>query len=307
MLNLEMTSHQKPKVFDYESGNRFLVDSLNHLQKSDPKFSIRRWSKQCGIASHTLIVMILQGKRKLTLRLVPFVSDGLLLTTRERQFFQTIVQMDYSRSTEEKDLCRMWMSGLRPADERSALEVDQYLAISDWIHTFILALSETKDFEARPEWIWEKCAKKVELLDIRSALLRLIDLGLIKEVNGKWECTYERVTTRDDVSTAGAKEYHRQSAQLSVDATQTQAITEREFQSFSIALRKKDLPLAKELIREFRTKLCDALDAPGEADIVYQTNLHFFRLSENSSESVPTAISTRDGSETHPHSERNFQ
>jgi uncharacterized protein (TIGR02147 family) len=277
----------KPDVFEYDQSHRFLLDSVEYLQKHSPGFSIRKWASDMGMHSHSLVVMILQKKRNLTLKQVPAFSKGLKLSTPERMYFQGLVQLDSARSPEERDLCRLWLSDLLPSSSKKIREVDEYLVISHWLHMAILALSETKGFTGRPEEIAEKFGSKTNLSEVRSAIARLLDLGLLKHENGRLVCTYQRVTTRDDVSVRGAVEYHRQVARLADESLPEQGLLEREFQSFSVSVKSDRIPLAKEMIRKFRTQFYEAMTSGGEGDVVYQTNLHFFRLTESPSEMVP--------------------
>jgi len=65
---------------------------------------------------------------------------------------------------------------------------------------------------------------------------------------------------------------------LAKEALTNQNIEDREFQSFTMAIDKQKIPLAKEMIRKFRAKLSKTVS--GNGDYVYQTNIQFFQLTE---------------------------
>ena len=67
---------------------------------------------------------------------------------------------------------------------------------------------------------------------------------------------------------------------LGIKAIDEQALEDREFQSFTMAVAKEKIPLAKEMIRKFRFKLTKAIS--GDGDNVYQTSIQFFQLTSNS-------------------------
>jgi len=287
-MGIKTTTPKQPEalsVFQYASARRFLLDAVEQKQKQESKFSIRQWAKDMGMSSHVLMVLVLQGKRNLTLKQVPFLSKGLNLSTPERMYFQALIQMDQAKSPEEKELCSHWMQDLNPGRILRVREVDEYRVISHWVHMAILSMTELKDFTGTPEEIHSRLGGKVTLLEVRSALERLKELKLITLKNGVLKATFHQVTTKDDVANRGVRAYHQQVAQLAADAVEAQSIDEREFQSFAISVPKNKIQLAKSMIRKFRTQFAKAMSSePG--DDVYQTNLHFFKLTEKPKEKI---------------------
>lgn len=101
----------------------------------------------------------------------------------------------------------------------------------------------------------------------------------------RFKATYHRVTTRDDVASRGAREYHRQVANLAIDSIESQTPEEREFQSFALNVPQKKIRVLKEMMRKFRSQveaeLRDDSDvAEFEPEELYQMNLQFFRLTD---------------------------
>lgn len=269
-------------VFQYQSAKDFLKDSIGERKRLSPDFSIRKFCKASNFGSHSHLVMILAGRRRITLKQVPALSEGLALTSEERVYFQTLIQLDNATSEEEKNLCKLWLNDLNPKREYRILEVEQYHMIADWIHMAILTLAKIEGAVISPENISSLIHEKIPLPKIREAIERLLDLGLLTEENGKLKPTFESVKTKDDVSNKGAREYHKQVARLAIEAVDEQVPEMREFQSFALTLPKGKLPLAKELIRKFRHQLSQIMDAePGYE--VYQCNLHFFKLVDSPS------------------------
>lgn len=272
-------------IFQYQSARRYLLDYVSQ-RKSDPTFSIRKWTKSMGMNSHAHFVMILQGKRPLNLKLAPALAQGMRLSTSERQYFQALIQFDHASSEDEKNLCLLWLNDLNPGTHFKVQVVDEYLVISHWVHMAILAMAELKESIGTAEAIHKRLGGRVPLHEVRCALERLRDLGFIEIKGDRILVLSGRVTTRDDVANRGAREYHKQVAQLGVAAIEQQTTNEREYQSFALSVPKNKIILAKEMIRKFRTQLCRAM-ASEAGDEVYQATIQFFRLTESSSEMVP--------------------
>jgi uncharacterized protein (TIGR02147 family) len=280
------------------------MDCLNARQKGEPGFSIRAWAKELQIGSHTLLLMLLNGKRPLRLKHVPAFSQNLKLASAERLYFQALIQYDTAANPEEKELYSVWLSELNPGKDFKTKEMDQFMVISHWVYTAIIMMTELKSFGGTGQEISRLLKGRMTPIEAQSALQRLLDLGLIiKDSNGKLHATYDRITTRDDVANEGARKYHQTTIEAASQAIQEVPLDQREFQSFTMAVRRDKLPLAKEMIRRFRSQLSSAVGAEGDGDDVYQTNIHFFQLTESPSRMVRVEDEgvELDNRQTNPH------
>lgn len=278
-------------IFNYKTASRYLNDFVVSRQKEDRNFSIRKWAKEMGFPSHSLLAMILQGKRNLTLRQVPYLSKGLNLSTPEKLFFQGLIQIENAKTKEEKDWCELWLSELRSPEQntnsrKEIRELDEYEVLSNWIHTALLALSDTEFSFKNVDECRSYFSPSITLAEIRSSLDRLIVLKLIeKDSKGKYRATCARMTSKDDVKIRGGREYHKNVMKLGINAVDTQDILEREFQSMALAIPTSKVNLAKEMIRKFRTQFSEAMKSE-HSNAVYQMNMQFFRLTEHPSKDV---------------------
>lgn len=269
-------------VFQYQSARDYLKDAISERKRHSPDFSIRKFCKLSNFGSHSHLVMILNGSRRVTLKQVPALAAGLNLTSEERVYFQTLIQLDNATSEEEKNLCKLWLNDLNPRREYRILEVEQYHMIADWIHMAVLTLAKIEGASITPENVFQLVHGKVPLPKIREAIERLLDLGLLKEEGGKLKPSFQSVKTKDDVSSKGAREYHKQVSRLAAEAVEEQPPEIREFQSFALTVPQGKIPFVKNLIRKFRHQLVQIMEAePGHE--VYQCNLHFFKLVESPS------------------------
>ena len=273
-------------IFKYQSAKRYLLDYVAHQQTTNEEFSLRKWSKAMGLNSHAHVVMILQGKRSLSLKMATAFAKGLNLSSAEHLYLRALIQFESAETDEEKDLCRLWLSDANPGSDFRIREIDEYIVIAHWVHMAILAMTDTKNFDGSPEVIQKRLGGKVTLAEVRAAMERLKDLNLLSVIDGKLTATFQRITTKDDVANRGAREYHKQVAKLGVTAVDEQSVDEREFQSFAVSVPSKKMALAKEMIRKFRSQFYEAMTSE-QGDHVYQTQIQFFRLTERPSEKSP--------------------
>lgn len=300
MESIQSNKESGPSVFRYTSAKQFLLDSLDYKKKKNPQFSVRQWAKKMGLQSHTLLTLLIQGKRPLRVKHAKFLSLGLGLSMKENLFFQTLIQYEAASSIEEKELCKMWLVEQNPGQDFTTRELDEFSVISDWIHMAILGASRLKDFDGKPETLKNRIGSKTSVHEIRSAMNRMMEMGLLeKQADGNLWPAYQRITNKDDVANAGARKYHQQVIELAKNAIEEQGVTEREYQSLSIAIRKEDLDLAKEMIKKFRMQFVQALGLQTrEADELYQLNVQFFRLTESPAAVTSVTAAVNEGAET---------
>jgi uncharacterized protein (TIGR02147 family) len=283
-------------IFNYSNPRQFMLDRLTERQRQEPGFSIRSWAREMDLKSHALLVMLLKGTRPLRVKHASFLAKGLKLTSQERLYFQALIQFDSAETPEEKELCSHWLNDINPGNDFRTKEVDQFTVISHWVHSFILAMGDTKSGIRDAADVYRRVkGKGVTLNEIRAAIERLLAMKLLKKhLDGRLKATAERVTTKDDVANIGARKYHRGVMKLADEALDSVPLLEREFQSGSIAVAAEKIPFAKEMIRKFRNQFEKALAAePG--DEVCQLNIQFFRLTESPSEIVPKEDEGADG------------
>lgn len=270
-------------IYSYESARQFLLDTLAHAQSSDPGHSVRKWARDMGLPSHTLLVMLLQGKRPLRVKHASFLAKGLKLSFQEKLYLQALIQFESAETAEEKQLCSLWLADLNPGRDFKTRELEEWETISHWIHGAILAMSTLADCPQTPKGIASRLKGAVTAAEVSAALERLARLELIERdaVTGRLRPTCNRLTSRNDFASEGVRRYHKGVMELAARALEQVPLEQREFQAFSFAVRADRVALAKEMIRKFRSQLVQAVGADDdEGDEVYQMNLQFFQLTE---------------------------
>jgi hypothetical protein len=92
------------------------------------------------------------------------------------------------------------------------------------------------------------------------------DEGNVYKVN-------RHLCNKKDVVDVGVQLYHKMNSELAGRAVLSQKIDEREFNSFSLVMRKKDIGSAKKKIRSFINQFIKEFDVAGDGDEVYQLNV----------------------------------
>ena len=266
-------------LFQYESAVAYLRARFQLEKEKNPSFSIRKWAKECGFGSHALLFMILNGKRNLTLKHALVLAREFKFTSNERLFFQTLIQLDQASNEEEKQLYRLWLSDLVPSRDHHMAKLEHEQVMVDGIHAAIMVMTRIPGFDFSPETIAKCFQSRYSLAQIQEALDRLIRLGYLVSCNGHYQMSAQSFSTLPDVPNPSIRKYHQQMARWGADVIESQEILERDFQSLTIAIARRSLPMAKELLQKFYNQF-QTLMIQDQADEVYQLNLHFFRLTD---------------------------
>jgi uncharacterized protein (TIGR02147 family) len=199
------------------------------------------------------------------------------LTEVESRYLQGITLLEKSKTPQEKQIHLLSLNKMIPKTHLKTKKYNQFSILSDWIHMAIMALTEISDIKLTELVIFNRLAHQASKADITAAIARLLDEGLLKQNDDIFEATYQAVTTTNDISDSGIKEYHRQASELAKKAVDEVELAKRELQSFCLAVPDDKMLLAKDLIRKFREDFYNAVGGSGEN--IYKMNVQFFQLS----------------------------
>jgi plasmid maintenance system antidote protein VapI/DNA-binding MarR family transcriptional regulator len=227
---------------------------LQRRQKN-PAYSLRAFGRHAGIP-HSRISEIFAGKRPLTARMLTRATDYLGVDPESRRLL--LQQAQGARR-----------GGPAPVVD-SYREVDEFRSVSEWYHTAILSLIETKKFRSEPVWIARRLG--ITTAEVNDALERLQRLGLVEVVRGQLKLCESHTTTGNDIPSAAVRASQKQSLEQAIAALEDVAIELRDISAVTMAVDLKKLPAAKQLIRQFRRQLAALLET-GQRTEVYNLNI----------------------------------
>lgn len=158
---------------------------------------------------------------------------------------------------------------------------DQFQLISDWTHFAILRLIKTKNFKPNEKWIASRLG--VNIIKIREAKERLIRTGLLSISGDVWtdqsdgSTSYVKIENTNDMIRAFLKTM----LQKSTESLEKDPIEFRNHSGIMITISQKSLPMARELITNFRKSMAQLLENDQEdLDQVYFLETGFFPLTK---------------------------
>ncbi|MGZ3699532.1 MAG: DUF4423 domain-containing protein [Bdellovibrionota bacterium] len=245
----------------HQNARQFLREELERRCQRNSKYSLRAFAKSLGV-SHTILSMVLSGKRPLASRSRLAIAEKLGLDPIEKQNFLE------AGSPAHRALPRAEVTAAQ------ALSLDEFALIADWYHYGILSLLDTPGARWDCRWI----ASRLGITETQATLAmeRLSRLKLVKRVGGRWKQSGAPIRIDNRDSTAATRKFHQQLLAKAAESLEQDPIEERDFRSMTFAVDPALLPYARTRIRDFRRQLVEELEARGNAKRVYTLAVQLF-------------------------------
>jgi uncharacterized protein (TIGR02147 family) len=111
------------------------------------------------------------------------------------------------------------------------------------------------------------------------SLERLKKLDLVEFKSGRWVATGKSLATQTDIPNAALKSANRQYLEKALVSLEVDPVEIRDVTGITMAIDAKKLPIAKEMIRDFRRNLARVLET-GNKSAVYRLNVQLFPISK---------------------------
>lgn len=282
-------SQLPPSIFDFNDPIDFLKAYFDYLKIRTPDLSVRKWSIRLGISSPEILMLIFKNKKRISLTLIPTITNSLKMSAEETQYFDLLVKHSKSINDEEKNLYAQKMAEMRAQQKMHFHTVKNLDIFSNWIYSAILEFCNLKQEVCTEKTIIDSFKIKVAPEIIEEAIEHLLDQQLLsRDEKGNLSKIPFHIISKNDIPVKSVHNYYRQTAELAKEACDID-LNEREFQCMTISLSHSDIPAYKEAIREFRKKIT-AMKLTHKPDQVFQLNVQFFPLTKGIAEMSPQNI-----------------
>ena len=256
----------------------YLRNVLEKRIAANASYSLRAFARDLEV-SPQMLSFVLNGKKGISQESAADIAERLELGPAESSYFVDLVTLNHARSPQARKLAEYRIEErLSSQTTYKTLEVEAFKAISDWHHYAILELSFTKGFKADPKWIAERLG--ISSFEASQAIERLKSLELFeKDKKGNLRKTELNISASYGTPSSALRKLARQLLQKASESLESQSIDERDITNMTMAIDPSLLPEAKQMISDFRRKLCAFLEQ-GLRTEVYVFAPSLFRLSK---------------------------
>ena len=237
----------------------FLKQEYLRRKQKNSLYSIRSFANWLGM-SPAQMSQLISGKRRLTRKMALKIVDRFTFSPREKMEFLESLDPDLE---EDK---------LRLNSEKVKLREDEFALIADWEHLALLSLAQTNEVSKDPRWLARRLGVTVERA--RECFERLVRMKLISVEGPQFRRSTAPLQTSSDRVSPAIQKHHRQNLKIAEQKLDV-PVELREFSSITMAMNPAKMEKAKEMIRDFKRKLCDLLEE-GPKEEVYTLSLQLF-------------------------------
>ncbi|MBC75309.1 MAG: hypothetical protein CME64_04770 [Halobacteriovoraceae bacterium] len=272
----------KHRLQTYTNYKAFLLSYSEDAKKRNKKWTMGVWARQLGLQDTSSITKILNGQRHPGSKLTRKLSDFFEFEHDECQYFEDLVRLQ--KHGNDPKLCIAIlerMEKLHPNAHMRIIDLSTFNLISHWYCLVIREMVRLESFKEDYEWISSKLNFKVTPKEVKKTINLLLELDLLQRDDaGKLDVNqHGRVHAGNDIASEAIKRYHEQTLENAKLAIRKFTPEEREFQASCFNMSRENMPKAKELIREFKSKFVKLLEED-KADDVYQVQIQFYPLTK---------------------------
>jgi uncharacterized protein (TIGR02147 family) len=269
-------------IFNYQDPSQFLRDAWHLKRQNNQSFTVRAWAHQLGINSHGSFYQIIRGQRALPKNYVQPLSKSLNLTPKESLYLETLVEFHKAKSGSLKAYYKARLKELSPTPSLSFYEIETFHYLKNPLNGAIIELTNLQDFKFDAVWIKDRLQIGTSINEIQRSIELLLELGLLKkEEDGSIKRVHQNLHTKQDIQNEALQEYHHNVLKIAQEQISKQVVSKREYNATAMGIKKKDIPVIKERIRDFLKQFIAEFETPeGQAEEIYQFAIQFFALTD---------------------------
>jgi uncharacterized protein (TIGR02147 family) len=237
---------------------KLLKEELEKRCEKNSNYSLRAYAKLLKI-SPGLLSEVINGKKPLSFKLANRILERLDLTLKDNKYFlDSVVIEQKARDMQRRD---SQIKGYKESTvPLSDLSLDYYKYISEWYYVTILEMTTLNNFKNSTSWIASELG--ISNMEVKLALERLKELGLLEEKNGCLTKCKEHLRLKEmyTATSSARRKKQKQIREKAIEAIDSQEISKRSMTSLTLAIDPDLVPEAKKKIEEFNESMCKFFD-----------------------------------------------
>jgi uncharacterized protein (TIGR02147 family) len=264
----------------YDDFKKFLKDYYSERKKRFPYFSYRYFCNKAGLKSPSHFLEIIEGRRKLTSKMLDSFIKGMALTDSDARYFTALVSFNQSKNSIEKQHLLAQLRGLKRKVKQALVSTDHYEYYTKWYNVVIRELACIMDWKDDFELLAKSVVPPVKKNEARESIEFLAHAGFIeKRGDGRYYQKDPAITSGPEVCSLGIRAYNAFMAGRAQRAIEEFPPTERDIQTLTIGISREGYRLIKQEMQDFMSRVVRIVDEDKTVEQVYNVNVHLFPMS----------------------------
>ncbi len=272
----------RPKIYAYLDYRQYLADMYAALKKENRRFSKREFARIAKSPSPNYLQFIRERKLNMKKESLDAISEYLLLSPKEKRYFESLVAFDHAKTHEEKDRYFRHIVSTREYGPFKELQEEHYSYLSHWYMPVIRELVTSRLYPGRPEWIAEQIIPQISESKARKGIKLLEKLGLIywSEQENRWVERDRVLSTPSEVASIALINYYKNILRLVKEGIERFSPTERDIRGVTLGVSEETYRKLKKHMEAFWSQVMDTADESQELERVCHVGLFMLPLSK---------------------------
>ena len=273
---------QAISILPFSDYRTFLAAHAQEMKRRNTQWSLGAWARHIGLKTTSSLTKVINGERNpgenISNRLIQYFRFD---SEEERHFRDLVSFQKLKKHPEVNAFLIQKLAAKKEAGGFAHVDEATFSTLSEWYYFAVREMVNLDTFLEDPNWISQTLQFSVAPLEIRKAISKLIQVGLLKrDAKDRLQLADARIDTTNDVASEAIKRYHEQSLENAKTAIRTVPVDHREFTSTTLVIDPKDLPAAKEMIRKFREFFGRSMEKK-KGERVYQLEMALFPVTRS--------------------------
>lgn len=244
------------EIVSFTCYREYLRELIRAKQKVNPRFSFRKFSGVVGFKSPNYLQMIIDGRRNLTVATASLMAHKLKLSSGERDYFTSLVQMASAKNDADRNEAERARLVAVKKIVTKEIPAAQKEIFSKWYYLLVRELFLLPNAKSSPEWIMKMLSHCIDSEEAQSALAALVRCGFLQSENGKLKPAEPVLDTNDQLMQAAMlRVFHSDTLKAWAKNLDRLNPRDQELGVLNIPIDSKKLPELRERIRRFQDEI----------------------------------------------------
>ncbi len=271
----------RPDIYQFDDAVDYLAAAIKYIKAKNSSFSQRALARILHISSPGFFNLVLHRKRPLSLKLIEDIEKFLvgrgILEADELNYFHHLAKIGLTEDIDEKTNLRTLLGQLKRDKENHQLSNKDLDAFSRWETIALFEALQLKGFKYEADYLHRLFKKRIPAQDLIFMVQHLVRRGLLEHTDGELKRSVSTVKSTCDVPSDQLRSLHKQFLEEAIKNIETTDVKFRDFNSYTMCVKKDKIPEAKKLIRDFKSKMAQLFETSA-GDTIYQLNVQLFPI-----------------------------
>lgn len=267
------------RLFSYDDYRRFLQDYFEEQKNLSTAFSHRFFAAKAGFKTSSYCLNVIRGRFKLTRKSAEKIAGALGLGSLQEAFFLALVEFNQAEQINKRDSAWEQILLIKRQAEFTHLTNREQTYFSKWYHPIVRELIVNSTWNEDYRALARMVVPHITVNEARDAVKNLMELGLVKLVDGRYVETSLMVDA-SDVSPIALRQIRRDYIQHALRAVE--CVPREEYYSAftTLAMSEKSFKYVVDVMKDARKKIMAKIANDNDVERVYEMMFMTFPMSE---------------------------